>query len=64
MKRININFFNSLTLLFVLMFVACDEDVPVENTNAILAEGFFERLTQIDAAVNASYNQFQNPLSA
>lgn len=59
MKRISNYFLKSISLLFMLLFVACDEDVPVENTNALNPEIFFESLSQVEAAVNASYNQFQ-----
>ncbi len=59
MKRISKYFSKSTRLLFVLLFLACDEDVPVENTNALNPDIFFESLSQVEAAVNASYNQFQ-----
>ncbi|NER17782.1 RagB/SusD family nutrient uptake outer membrane protein [Spongiivirga citrea] len=59
MKRSNKYFLSSILSLLVLLFVACDDDVPVENTNALNPEIFFESLSQVEAAVNASYNQFQ-----
>ncbi len=59
MKRISINVIRSIIPLFALMFIACDDDVPVENTNALNPEIFFESMSQVEAAVNASYNQFQ-----
>ena len=59
MKRISNYLFRSMVLLLVLMQMACDENVPVENTNALNPEIFFESASQVEAAVNASYNQFQ-----
>ena len=59
MKRISNYLFKSVVLLFVLMQMACDENVPVENTNALNPEIFFESGSQVEAAVNSSYNQFQ-----
>lgn len=59
MKRISNYLFKSVVLLFVLMQMACDENVPVENTNALNPEIFFESASQVEAAVNSSYNQFQ-----
>ncbi|MEM7483829.1 MAG: RagB/SusD family nutrient uptake outer membrane protein [Bacteroidota bacterium] len=59
MKRIGNYYIKSTVLLFTLFFLACDDNVPVENTNALNPEIFFESLSQIEAAVNASYNQFQ-----
>jgi hypothetical protein len=59
MKRINNYVLKSIAILGLLCVLACDEDVPVENTNALNPEIFFESLSQVDAAVNASYNQFQ-----
>ncbi|MEO1487389.1 MAG: RagB/SusD family nutrient uptake outer membrane protein, partial [Bacteroidota bacterium] len=58
MKRIK-TYLKGTAWLLALFFVACDEDVPVENTNALNPEIFFESLSQVEAAVNASYNQFQ-----
>ncbi|MEL6976721.1 MAG: RagB/SusD family nutrient uptake outer membrane protein [Bacteroidota bacterium] len=58
MKRIK-TYLKGTALMLALFFVACDEDVPVENTNALNPEIFFESLSQVEAAVNASYNQFQ-----
>ncbi|MEM6892150.1 MAG: RagB/SusD family nutrient uptake outer membrane protein [Bacteroidota bacterium] len=58
MKRIK-TYLKGAAWLLALFFVACDEDVPVENTNALNPEIFFESLSQVEAAVNASYNQFQ-----
>ncbi|MEL7269366.1 MAG: RagB/SusD family nutrient uptake outer membrane protein [Bacteroidota bacterium] len=52
-------YLKGIASLLTLFFVACDEDVPVENTNALNPEIFFESLSQVEAAVNASYNQFQ-----
>ncbi|MEO0900872.1 MAG: RagB/SusD family nutrient uptake outer membrane protein, partial [Bacteroidota bacterium] len=40
--------------------VGCDRDVPVENNNVLNPEIFFQNLNQVEASVNASYNQFQN----
>lgn len=57
--KININFLKSLVALSWLIFISCDDDVPVENTNALNPDIFFESASQIEAAVNASYNQFQ-----
>ncbi|WP_082433341.1 RagB/SusD family nutrient uptake outer membrane protein [Flagellimonas eckloniae] len=59
MKRISNYFLKSIPLSLMLLFVACDDEVPVENTNALNPEIFFESLAQVEAAVNASYNQFQ-----
>ncbi len=59
MKSFKNYFMNGLVLLFVLFHVSCDDDVPVENRNALNPEIFFESLSQVEAAVNASYNQFQ-----
>ncbi|MFD0860595.1 RagB/SusD family nutrient uptake outer membrane protein [Sungkyunkwania multivorans] len=59
MKRISNHFIKGLTFLLILCAAACDEDVPVENRNALNPEIFFESLSQVEAAVNASYNQFQ-----
>jgi len=58
MKRMK-TYLKGIASLLTLFFVACDEDVPVENTNALNPEIFFESLSQVEAAVNASYNQFQ-----
>ena len=58
MKRMK-TYLKGIAWLLALFFVACDEDVPVENTNALNPEIFFESLSQVEAAVNASYNQFQ-----
>ncbi|MBQ4821318.1 RagB/SusD family nutrient uptake outer membrane protein [Aquimarina sp. MMG016] len=60
MKKISNYLLKSTALLCIILFAACDEDVPVENTNALNPEIFFESASQIEAAVNASYNQFQN----
>ncbi len=60
MKKIKNYFMNGLVLLFVLFQFSCDNDVPVENRNALNPEIFFESLSQVEAAVNASYNQFQS----
>nr|WP_298995382.1 RagB/SusD family nutrient uptake outer membrane protein [uncultured Allomuricauda sp.] len=59
MKRISNYFLKSMLMLFALLHMACDENVPVENTNALNPDIFFESLSQVEAAVNASYNQFQ-----
>ncbi|MBS9461059.1 RagB/SusD family nutrient uptake outer membrane protein [Flagellimonas sp. 389] len=59
MKRIGNYYIKSTVLLFTLFFLSCDDNVPVENTNALNPEIFFESLSQIEAAVNSSYNQFQ-----
>jgi len=59
MKKINTYFLKTTAFFLLLLFVSCDEDVPVENTNALNPEIFFESLSQVEAAVNASYNQFQ-----
>lgn len=59
MKKINLNLLKSLPLLCLFLLAACDNDVPVENTNALNPEIFFESLSQVEASVNASYNQFQ-----
>ncbi len=59
MKKISTKLSRGILLLFVLFFIACDDDVPVENTNALNPDIFFESLSQVEAAVNASYNQFQ-----
>ena len=54
------NYFLKYIAIFSLLFIAgCDEDVPVENTNALNPEIFFESLSQLEAAVNTGYNQFQ-----
>ena len=59
MKKIKNYFVNGLVLLFVLFQFSCDDDIPVENRNALTPGFFFESLSQVEAAVNASYNQFQ-----
>jgi len=59
MKKIKNYFMNGLVLLLVLLQFSCDDDVPVENTNALTPDVFFLSLSQVEAAVNASYNQFQ-----
>ncbi|WP_350286828.1 RagB/SusD family nutrient uptake outer membrane protein [uncultured Croceitalea sp.] len=59
MRIISKNLLKSVALGCILFFAACDEDVPVENTNALNPDIFFESLSQVEAAVNASYNQFQ-----
>ena len=59
MKKIKNYFLKFIALFSLLLLVTCDEDVPVENTNALNPEIFFESLSQVEAAVNASYNQFQ-----
>ena len=59
MKKIKNYLINGLVLLFVFFHISCDDDVPVENRNALNPEIFFESLSQVEAAVNASYNQFQ-----
>ncbi|KAA1246626.1 RagB/SusD family nutrient uptake outer membrane protein [Aquimarina sp. RZ0] len=59
MKKISNYLLKSTTFFCMLIFTACDEDVPVENTNALNPEIFFESASQVEAAVNASYNQFQ-----
>ncbi|MEM9867980.1 MAG: RagB/SusD family nutrient uptake outer membrane protein [Bacteroidota bacterium] len=59
MKRTRFNLMMPSVFLVSLFFIACDDDVPVENTNALNPEIFFESLSQVEAAVNASYNQFQ-----
>ena len=59
MKRTRFNLMMPSVFLISLFFIACDDDVPVENTNALNPEIFFESLSQVEAAVNASYNQFQ-----
>ena len=59
MKRINTNLLKNIALVVALVFFACDEDIPVGNTNALNPEIFFESLSQVEAAVNAAYNQFQ-----
>ncbi|UII77191.1 RagB/SusD family nutrient uptake outer membrane protein [Flagellimonas sp. HMM57] len=59
MKTINSIFLRNVALMIAMVFVACDEDVPVENTNVLNANIFFESSNQVEAAVNASYNQFQ-----
>ncbi|GAA4965597.1 RagB/SusD family nutrient uptake outer membrane protein [Algibacter aquimarinus] len=59
MKKIS-NYFLGFAVLFALLLIAaCDEDVPVENTNALNPEIFFESRSQVEAAVNSAYNQFQ-----
>lgn len=59
MKVLNNYFLKYLTLCCLLVLMTCDEDVPVENTNALNPDIFFESASQVEAAVNASYNQFQ-----
>ena len=59
MKRTRFNLMMPSVFLVSRFFIACDDDVPVENTNALNPEIFFESLSQVEAAVNASYNQFQ-----
>ena len=59
MKKINVNLLKCIPLVLLVFMVGCDKEVPVENTNALNPEIFFESLTQVEAAVNASYNQFQ-----
>lgn len=59
MKAMNTNILKLLVLCCGFLFITCDNDVPVENTNALNPEIFFESLSQVEAAVNASYNQFQ-----
>ncbi|SEQ04883.1 Starch-binding associating with outer membrane [Hyunsoonleella jejuensis] len=59
MKKFS-NYFLGFAALFALFLIAaCDEDVPVENTNALNPEIFFESRSQVEAAVNSAYNQFQ-----
>ncbi|WP_299129110.1 RagB/SusD family nutrient uptake outer membrane protein [uncultured Winogradskyella sp.] len=59
MKKSSNNVLRYLALVCMMLVVTCDEDVPVENTNELNPEIFFESLDQVEAAVNASYNQFQ-----
>lgn len=59
MKKVINYSLKSLAVLALLFIAACDDDVPVENTNALNPEIFFESASQVEAAVNASYNQFQ-----
>ncbi|MEM6718077.1 MAG: RagB/SusD family nutrient uptake outer membrane protein [Bacteroidota bacterium] len=59
MKKISTYLLKTTAFFLLLLFVSCDEDVPVENTNALNPDIFFESLSQVEAAVNASYNQFQ-----
>jgi len=59
MKKIKNYFLKFIALFSLLLLATCDEDVPVENTNALNPEIFFESLSQVEAAVNAGYNQFQ-----
>lgn len=59
MKRISNHLLKILALCCVSLFIACDNEVPVENTNALNPDIFFESLSQVEAAVNAGYNQFQ-----
>jgi len=59
MKKFKNYFMNGLALLFVLFLTSCDDDVPVENTNVLNPDIFFGTSSQVEAAVNASYNQFQ-----
>jgi len=58
-NKISNYFLKSTVLLFLLLFAACDDDIPVENRNALNPEIFFSSASQVEAAVNASYNQFQ-----
>lgn len=59
MKRISNYFLKSMPVLFGILFLACNDDTTVENTNALNPAIFFESLSQVEAAVNSSYNQFQ-----
>ena len=59
MKKINVNLLKCISLVALLFMVGCDDEVPVENTNALNPEIFFESLSQVEASVNAGYNQFQ-----
>ncbi|WP_282044386.1 RagB/SusD family nutrient uptake outer membrane protein [Winogradskyella flava] len=59
MKKVSNYILKCAAICSLVLFVTCDEDVPVENTNALNPEIFFESLSQVEAAVNASYNQFQ-----
>jgi tetratricopeptide (TPR) repeat protein len=59
MKKFKNYFMNGLALLLVLFYASCDDDVPVENTNVLNPDIFFGTDSQVEAAVNASYNQFQ-----
>lgn len=59
MKKFS-NYFFGFAVLFTTLFIAaCDEDVPVENTNSLNPEIFFESQSQVEASVNSAYNQFQ-----
>lgn len=54
------NYFLKVASIVMLLFMtSCDDNVPVENKNVLNPEIFFESLSQVEAAVNASYNQFQ-----
>ena len=52
--------FNYLLIpLIGLLVLSCEEDIAVENTNELSAEIFFQTLSQVEGATNASYNQLQ-----
>ncbi|MFD2726898.1 RagB/SusD family nutrient uptake outer membrane protein [Hyunsoonleella rubra] len=59
MKKISNYCLKCATLFSLVLLVACEDYVAVENTNALNPEIFFESRSQVEAAVNASYNQFQ-----
>lgn len=52
-------FRNLILTLLAVFILSCDEDVPVENTNDLTPENFFESLSQVEGAANAAYNQLQ-----
>ena len=59
MKKLSNYFLKCLALLPLVFLTACEDYVAVEDTNALNPDIFFESQSQIEGAVNASYNQFQ-----
>jgi len=59
MKKLSNYVLKCFALLPLVFLTACEDYVAVENTNALNPEIFFESQSQIEGAVNASYNQFQ-----
>jgi len=57
--KIKTFFSKVLPLLVLISILACDEEVPVVNTNDLNPNILFQSLDQVDATVNASYGQLQ-----